>query len=50
MVGLNDSRRDVPENFRLVFGGFNISDVEEDGDVEGSEQILDIDMIIKVNL
>ena len=48
MVGLNDSRRDDPENFRLVFGAFNISDIEEDSEVEGAEQIARIDRIIKV--
>ena len=50
MVGMNDSRREEPENFRLIFGGLNISDIEEDGGVEGSEQILSIDMIIKGKL
>ena len=43
MVGLNDSRREDPENFRLVFGAYNISDTEED-----KEQFISIDMIIKV--
>lgn len=47
MVGLNDSRREVPENFRLVFGGFNISHVGEDLEVENNEQILALDRIIK---
>jgi serine protease 33 len=33
MVGLNDSRREDPENFRLVLGAYNVSDVDDDDDV-----------------
>ena len=41
LIGANDPGREVPENFQLVFGGHNISDITD-------EQILTFDMIIKV--
>jgi len=42
MVGLNDSRREDPENFRLILGATNLQDLT-------SVQILGIDLIVKVN-
>jgi hypothetical protein len=41
MVGLNDSRREEPENFRILLGAFNQSDLT-------GVQIRFIDLIIKV--
>jgi hypothetical protein len=40
MIGLNDSRREDPENFRVVFGAVSI------GDLRGT-QIIGIDLIVK---
>ena len=40
MVGLNDSRREDPENFRLVLGTINIADMT-------GSQIIGIDLIVK---
>jgi hypothetical protein len=41
MVGLNDSRREDPENFRLLIGAHNLLDLT-------NVQIIGIDLIVKV--
>ena len=39
----SNPRREDPENFLVIFGAFNISDVTD-------EQVIGIDMIIKVRI
>ena len=41
MVGLNDSRREDPSNFRLLLGASNLQDLT-------GVQIVGIDLIVKV--
>ena len=44
MIGLNDSRREDPDNFRVIFGLFNQSEQETD-----TTQHVDLDLIIRVS-
>ena len=43
MIGLNDSRREDPENFRLLLGAYNQTNLD-------SVQIIGIDLITKVGV
>ena len=43
IIGIpEDPRREDPDNFLLVFGGYNISDVTD-------EQVIGVDLIVKVS-